>query len=65
MGNRQTEKISKKMKFLSVWDASTYLGCTKSFKLEQIMIVQTHADDGAMGEMEKFSYFFKKSSNLV
>ena len=48
------------MKCLSVWDASTYLGCTKSFKLEQIMIVQTHADD----EMEKFSYFFKKNSNL-
>ena len=46
------------MKFLSVWDASTYLGCTKSFKLEQIMIVQTHADDGGNGEI--FVFFQKK-----
>ena len=58
MGNRQTEKISKKMKSLSVWDASTCLGCTKSFKLEQIMIVQTHADDGGNGEI--FVFFQKK-----
>ena len=39
------------MKCLSVWDASAYLGCIKNFKLEQIMIVQTHADDGGNGEI--------------
>ena len=59
MGNRQTKKISKKMKCLSVWDASTYLGCTKSFKLEQIMIVQTHADDEGNGKI--FVFFQKKT----
>ena len=58
MGKKQTKKISKKMKSLSVWDASTYLGCTKSFKLEQIMIVQTHADDEGNGEI--FVFFQKK-----
>ena len=46
------------MKCLSVWDVSAYLDCTKSFKLEQIMIVQTHADDGGNGEI--FVFFQKK-----
>ena len=46
------------MKCLSVWDASTYPGYTKSFKLEQIMIIQTHADDGGNGEI--FVFFQKK-----
>ena len=59
MGNRQTKNISKKINCLSVWDASTYLGCTKSFKLEQIMIVQTHADDA--GNWRNFRIFSKKA----
>ena len=46
------------MKCLSVSNASTYLCRTKSFKLEQIMIVQTHADDGGNGEI--FVFFQKK-----
>ena len=58
MGNRQTKNISKKINCLSAWDTSTYLGCTKSFKLEQIMIVQTHADDAGNGEI--FVFFQKK-----
>ena len=58
MGNRQTKKFSKKMKCLSVWDASAYLGCTKGFKLKQIMIVQTQADDGGNGKI--FVFFQKK-----
>ena len=45
------------MKCLSVWDAFAYPGCSKSSKLEQIMIVQTHADDGGNGE---FFVFFQK-----
>ena len=46
------------MKGLSVWDASTYSGCTKSFKLEQIMVAQIHADDGGNGEI--FVFFQRK-----
>ena len=57
MGNRQTEIFLTKMKFLSVWDAFAYPCCTKSSKLEQIMIVQTHTDDGINGE---FLGFFPK-----
>ena len=34
---------------------------TKTFKLEQIMIVQTHADDEGNGEI---FVFFQKNSNL-
>ena len=34
VGNTQTKIFFKKMKCLSVWDASAYLGFTKSFKLE-------------------------------
>ena len=50
------------MKCLSVWDASTYPGYTKSFKLEQIMIIQTHADDVGNGEI---FVFFQKKQYLV
>ena len=32
--------------------------CTKGFKLEQIMIVQIHADDGGNGKI--FVFFEKK-----
>ena len=46
------------MKCLSVWDASAYFSFTKSFKLEQIMIVQTQADDE--GNEEIFVFFQKK-----
>ena len=50
------------MKSLSVVDDFSFPGCTKSSKFEKVMIVQTHGDDR---EMEDFSYFFKKNSDLV
>jgi hypothetical protein len=44
------------MKSLSVLNAFSSAGCTKSYKFERVMM---------MGEMEGFPYFSKKRSNLV
>ena len=49
------------MKNLTVLDAFSSTGCTKSFKFERVMIVKTHVYDE---QMEDFSYFSQKSSNL-
>ena len=49
MGNRQTKFFFKKMKSLSVLDAFSSPGCTKSSKFERVMIVQTHVYDEKNG----------------
>ena len=49
VGNRQTKNIFKQMKILNVLDAFLSVGCTKSFKFERVMIVQTHAHDEENG----------------
>ena len=45
------------MKSLNVLDAFSSAGCTKSSKLERVMIVQTHTHDGKNG---RFFLFFQK-----
>ena len=45
MGNRQTKIFFKKVKSLSVLDAFSSPGCTKSSKFDRVMIVQTHVYD--------------------
>ena len=62
MGNRQTKNFFKKIKSVSVLDAFSFPGCTRSSKFERVMIVQTHVYDEKHGD---FSYFSKKNSNLV
>jgi hypothetical protein len=57
VGNTQTKTIFKKMEKLDVSDAFAYTGCTRSFKLQQIMILQTHVDDKRNGE---FFVFFQQ-----
>ena len=49
MGNRQTKFLFKKIKSLSVLDAFSSPGCTKSSKFERVMIVQTHVYDEKNG----------------
>ena len=50
------------MNNLSVLDAFSIAGCTKTLKFERVMTVQTHTRDEENGE---FFWFFQKSSNLV
>ena len=57
MGNRRTKMFFKKIKSLSVLDAFSSLGCTKSFKIERVMIVQTHVYDE---KNDGFFLFFQK-----
>ena len=63
MGNRQTKNFFKKIKSLSVLDAFSSPGCTKSSKFERVMIVQTHVYDGKNGGF--FLFFQKKQSTTV
>ena len=57
MGNTQTQKQIFKVKSLSVLNAFSSTGCTKSSKFERVMIVQKHAHDGENGG---FFYIFPK-----
>ena len=61
MGNRQTNKISKKIRSLSVLDTFSSASGTKSSKFEKVMIVQTHGDDG---ENAGFFLFFQKKQQF-
>ena len=47
------------MKSLNVLDTFSSAGCTKSYKLERVMIVQTHTHDGNNG---RFFLFFQKKT---
>ena len=55
MGNRQTKTFFKKIKSLSVLNAFSSPGDTKSPKFERVMIVQTHVYDGKNGGFFIFS----------
>ena len=57
MGNRQTITFFKKKKSLSVLDAFSSPGCTKSSKFERVMVVQTHVYDE---KNRGFFLFFQK-----
>ena len=59
MGNRQTKIFFKTIKSLSVLDAFSSPGCTKSSKFERVMIVQTHVYDE---KNEGFFLFFQKKA---
>ena len=64
MGNRQTHKMFKKIKSLSVLDTFSSSACTKNSKFEKVIIVQTHGDDLKNGGFflfcTKLLFFWKK-----
>jgi hypothetical protein len=62
VGGRQTKNKIFKMKSLNVVNAFSSTGCTKSFKFERVLVVQTHADNE---ENAGFFLFFQKKRNLV
>ena len=57
MGDIQIKIFFKKMKSLSVLDAFSSPGCTKSSQFERVVIVQPHVYDGKNGG---FFLFFQK-----
>ena len=60
--NRQTKKILKKIKSLSVLDALSSTGCTKSSKFGRVMIVQIRAHDK---ENAGFFLFFQNKKAVI
>ena len=60
MEDRQTTKIFKTLKSVSVLDTFSSASGTKSSKFEKVMIVQTHAHDEENGRF--FFFFFQKKA---